>query len=262
MTSLHTHPADPLTRLPGLLSMWRFDGDEESALRADGPVAARLEPVGPMPQQVEGGPWGRALRFDGRHQLRLPRAALQELNRGGEASAVTVVAWLRRRGNTPWQFVAGVWDESRAQRQYGLFLNAAAYTRVGERVRQSCCGRVHGHVSEHGGPTPGERVCLTYATGATPLGFDRWHAIAMSFDGRHSRVFVDGRLDALPDANPLPFPHHLHDGGRNGADFTIGANSVARETRNYLEADLAGVAVFARPLAPAELEADPQSLRR
>lgn len=249
MTTTHLHPAPCGLPPPGLLALWRFDTDRPLALTSTGPVAARLRPVGAMPTHVEGGPCGGALRFDGRHQLIVPRAELGPLNRCGDRSAVTVIAWLRRLGDSPWQFVAGVWDESRAQRQYGLFLNASAYPTGADHHRSPCRGRVHGHVSNHGGPTPGHRVCLTYATGATELGFDRWHTIAMTFDGTCSRVFVDGHLDCLTNANPLSFPHLLHDGGPDGADFAIGANSVAGETRNYLQADLAAIAIYDRALS-------------
>jgi hypothetical protein len=64
---------------------------------------------------------------------------------------------------------------------------------------------------------------MPYASGATPIPFDRWVCIAMSYDGRYSRVFVDGRLDAWEQYNPFPYPHGLYDGGSNGAPFTVGA---------------------------------------
>lgn len=230
-----------------LISAWTFDQPPVKGYQAEGHHRATLQPVGEPPERITIAGHGVALRFDGRHQLRVTPAEVGPLNRGGEGKQVTVMATLRWRGGTPWQFVAGLWDESLSQRQYGLFVNARGYPTIGGSNRQPCHGRVHGHVSDIGGPTSGKNVCTSYATGITSLPTDRIVRVAMSYDGRYSRVFVDDQVDRCPGANPYPLHNSLFAEPQDAA-FTVGSNSVGGETRNFLHADVLAIAVYGAAL--------------
>jgi hypothetical protein len=69
--------------------------------------------------------------------------------------------------------------------------------------------------------------------------------IAITYDGQYSRVFVDGIFDADEHCNPFPYPNGLFDGGRDGAEFTVGANHGAGiANNNRFGGLLGGPAVF------------------
>jgi hypothetical protein len=140
-----------------------------------------------------------------------------------------------------------MWDETNRARQYGLFLNL--------NRRYNSHGNVHGHVSADGGPTEGNNVCLTYATGASELLTDRWYMIAMTYDGNEAKAFVDGILDVNPicdpllgQLNPLTYSKGLFDGGIHGADFTGGSVYSGRRMNNWFDGEIGGIAVFSRAL--------------
>lgn len=142
--------------------------------------------------------------------------------------------------------IAGVWDETRKKRQYCLFLNAPRGTRADEMVRYPLANRIHGHVSAIGGPTPGNAFCITYSSGATEIPLREWRCLAMTYDGKASRVYVDGRLDAMEQYNPFPYPDGLFKGGPDGADFTVGAVHRSNEWGNFFGGKIGGLAVFRR----------------
>lgn len=50
-----------------------------------------------------------------------------------------------------------------------------------------------------------------------------WQCLAMSYDGKSSRVYVNGTLYTWEHCKPFPYPNGLFDGGADGADFTVGA---------------------------------------
>ncbi|HMP76390.1 MAG TPA: LamG domain-containing protein [Kiritimatiellia bacterium] len=236
-----------LLATPGLLALWDFAEPSGADRCAAGPAAARLREAGGPVARGDGGPlsgFHAALREPG--WFRIPRADLGPLNRGGAASAVTVLAWLRRRAKHggECEFVAGCWDETRAQRQYGLFLNLWIH---------DSAQQVAAHVSHTGGPSPGHRWCMDAAIGATPVPRDAWHCVGLTYDGHAAAAWLDGRLDARPGRNPLPYPGALLDAGPDGADFTVGAVHRQGSMGNFLHADLGGLAVFDRALDAAEL---------
>jgi hypothetical protein len=71
--------------------------------------------------------------------------------------------------------------------------------------------------------------------------------LAISYDGRQIRAYLDGRLDARENANPFPYDEGIFDGGPDGAAFTVGANHVAGiENNNRFAGRIAGIAVFNR----------------
>lgn len=239
-------PAD----FPGLISFWSFhersaDGHwparagELYTLRERGTAMVRsVDPAAPFE--------GQALQIEEGQWLSIDRAACPRLNRHGAAGHLTLVAWLRR-GQTArpqCEFIAGQWNETCESRQYGLFLNI----RVWQQSDQAC-----GHLSTTGGPTPGYRYCMDGPVGATPIDRDRWHCIAMTYDGQQGSVWLDGRLDARPGVNPYVLPGGLHEGGPGGSDFTVGAVDRSGEVGNFFTGHLGGLAVYDRVLSPAEL---------
>ena len=256
-----------MTRLasPNLLSaftarptcLWRFDQPGTTCYISHTASPITLHSEGIPAARHTGGPFGSYLAFRGQSWLTCPRQAIGPLDVHGTDAAVSVFAWLRPRGDEPWQFVAGVWDESQSKRQYGLFFNAAGRTLHSRAHRVPAHRQVHGHVSHLGGPTPGRNVCTTYASGATELPDNAWACIGMTYDGHHARVYVNGQLDALDDANPFPYPFGLFNAGRNGAPFHVSANSVAGRMHNFLHADLAMLAVWTHALENTDVPAMP-----
>ena len=233
------------------IACWSFD----HTLEGKEPAMPPLRWSDGEPTWVADGVWGDwGLRIEPGAYAYIPRAELGALNVCGPDARVTVVAWVKRSSAQPWQFIAGVWDETRAKRQYGLFLNAARYTDQPTLQRHPCADRLHGHISDVGGPTAGDVCCLTYATGRTPLPLDAWLMLALTYDGSAIRVYVNGELDTWEGANPFYLGGGIFDGGEGGADFTIGSNSVAGHMGNAFDGVLGGLAVFDRTLAESDLQ--------
>lgn len=241
------------TDFPGLVSFWDFAqrGEDGSwtASAGSSPVSLQ-EQAGAM--SLEGGddgeaaPFGHALRFEEGRWLAASRTSCPALDFHGPAGLFTVVAWIKRgvKSNGECQFIAGQWNETHLTRQYGMFLDIKTWG--GDK-------QVCGHLSTTGGPTPGYRYCFDGPIGATPIDDERWHCIAMSYDGVQGHVWVDGRLDAEPTLNPYLLPGGLNDGGPSGSDFTVGAVHRHGEPGNFFVGHMAGLAVYDRVLSPAEM---------
>ncbi len=237
-------------------------------MRSLSPPYLALKSGGIRPAAMNEGVFGpRSLEFEavGDHAkgfLFLSADGTSPLSLGGNAAQLTVIAWIKRRRSAykGCQFLAGVWNECR-RRQYGLFLNLKIW---------DSAGQTGAHVSQHGGPTPGYPYCMDVAIGATPVPFDRWHCVAMTYNGKQAAAYLDGRLDARePQGDPGRNPFFLP-GGLNPetADFTVGA--VTRPARvepdpqggfretgsligNPFVGLLGGLAVFRRALATSEM---------
>lgn len=217
------------------------------------PRHALIEGNGPV-KRAQGGVFGPyAAHIHEGQWLAVPRSALGALNIHGPRAQVTVVAWIRRETSKQWQAIGGVWDESRKKRQYYLFTNAAGKWNYRERVRYPAHDNVQGHISAVGGPTEGFQVCITYASGKTPLPMGQWQMIAMSYDGEWIRTYVNGELDSQDGFNPSYYPDGIFDGGADGADFTVGSNSVQGKMHNHFAGQIGGLAVYSRALSAGEL---------
>lgn len=243
--------ASVIKAMPGLVAFWDFQ-EEGGQPRVSGDF--RLQEANGAIQRVEGGVFGPYAAEVRRGQwFMAARGSLGALDIHGIDARVTLLAWVWRVDQSPWQAVAGVWDETRGKRQYCLFLNAPRGTRADEMKRFPLANRIHGHVSAVGGPTPGEDFCITYSSGATEIPLRSWQCIAMRYDGRESRVYVNGRLDTLRHYNPFPYADGLYDGGADGAPFTVGAVHRGGEWGNFFGGRIGGLAVFDRALEDEEI---------
>jgi hypothetical protein len=241
------------TELPGLAAFWPLAEQPGEPRRALGGGPELFEAAGPM-EAEEGGVFGdRVLRVRHGQWLEAPRSALGALDIYGPKAEVTVSAWFRRDHPEHWQAIAGVWDESVDKRQYCLFAHARLRTLDHSLERVACVDRLHAHVSDVGGPTPGKAFCYTYATGATPAPVGVWCQAALVYRAGRVELWRDGRLDVAPGSNPFPAPGGLFNGGTNGAVFAIGANSVRGAMGNFFGGLIAGVAVWRRALTVSEL---------
>lgn len=245
----------------GLVAFWDFQEEAGQPRVARGPRPYALtEMKGPIARvkfdTAGAGPFGdHAARIKPGQWFMIERGEIGDLNIHGKETAVTVVAWIKRIEPVTWQAIAGVWDETHKQRQYCLFLNAPRGTRADEMKRYPLKNRIHGHVSAVGGPTPGEEFCITYSSGATEIPLQEWHCLAMTYDGRESRVYVNGKLDSLEQYNPFPYTEGLYDGGKEGAPFTVGAVHRGGSWGNFFGGQIGGLAVFNRALEEKQVAA-------
>jgi hypothetical protein len=269
-----TRRREEILKSPGLVAFWDFQDDP---LRSLTPPYLTLTTGGTPPAPANEGVFGpTSLKFEAVGDLAkgflfLPADGDHPLSLGGEAAELTVICWIKRETSAykGCQFLAGVWNEH-CRRQYGLFLNL----KIWDSAEQ-----VGAHVSQHGGPTPGYPYCMDAAIGATPVPFESWHCVAMTYDGKNAAAYLDGRLDVRePQGEPGRNPFHLP-GGLNPepAEFTVGA--VSRPSRvepdpaggfresgsliaNPFVGLLGGLAVFRRALSASELEDQRSSMRR
>lgn len=247
--------ADTVLKMKGLVAFWDFQEAAGQPRVAKGSEPYSLQEMkGPIQRTDDGvfGPWSVDIKRG--QWLMIPRAQVGALDIHGKDAKVTVVAWVKRQAKDSWQAIAGVWDETRKKRQYCLFLNAPRGTKADEMKRYPLANRIHGHVSAIGGPTPGDDFCITYSSGATEIPMKKWVCLVMQYTGKESRVYVNGKLDVLEQYNPFPYPDGLYDGGKEGADFTVGAVHRGGTWGNFFGGQLGGLAVYDRALTDAELK--------
>ncbi len=249
--------------IPGLICFWDFP-DGEGRLTAKGPHAYVLEERNGTIAAAEEGifPGGHALDIRFKQWLVIPREKCPALNlKGGDE--VTMVAWIKRRGDAWWQYIAGVWNERDELRQYALFTCGGDETDWKTLERKKVRNRVHGYVSEVGGATQGKPFCFSYATGAGEVPEDEWVMAAYTYDGKELRVYFNGELDANGNANPFKWDEPIFDPGEKGADFTVAQRAVPKWP-GYPEEEesphnvgfaglLGGLAVYDRALTAEEM---------
>ncbi len=236
--------------LPGLLAFWDFQEPAGELRRARGPHGYLLrEMAGPV-RRVRGGVFGAyAAELATGQWFNLPRAECPALDIHGPGGQLTLLAWLKRRRKPAIQCeaVAGMWNETRRQRQYCLFLDL--------RIRHSA-DQAGGHVSGIGGPTPGHRYCMDAAIGRTCIEYgEAWECLGFTYDGQEARAYRNGCFEARPGLNPYRYPGGLFDGGPNGSDFTVGAVHRSNEMGNWFTGILGGLLICSAALPPATLAA-------
>lgn len=269
-----TSPLD----IPDLITFWDFQcSSEGSDLTSRGPYHYILEEMnGPINREDEGVFGASALGITRGQWLRIKREDCPALDIHGKEE-VTVIAWIKRWADNHWQYIAGMWDEGDKRfkgktrgegegapaRQYALFLNGHKQADYQSLTRTDADNQVHGYVSDSGGATPGKPFSFSYATGQTLIEKDIWYMIAYTYDYQALRVYVNGELDRNDNYNPFYWSKPIHDGGKNGADFTVAQRSVP-SWPDYPEGTpgnkvgfggvLGGLAVYRRALAPEELK--------
>ena len=180
----------------------------------------------------------------------------------GPGASVSLVAWVRRAAGDftdGGNFVAGVWDEHTAARQYALFLQLSVCSGA-----PGYDGGVVAHISPVGGPTPGSRYCETAACDTPPLAADAWHCVATVYNGTHILAFTNATMHAAGARNPFPLLGGIFSpeaAQRPGAEFGVGANYINITVgsppvlSNRFRGDLGGLAVFDAALAQPDLAA-------
>lgn len=241
--SIASHP----TAIPDLISFWDFQEDGETfTAQGEHPYVLRAHGQ-PIPRAKEGVFGPRSLHLQRDHWLSLPRNECPALNRHGAQSAVTVCAWIN--WHKPENFhhceaIAGMWSETNKKRQYCLFLNI--FLTGGK-------DSVSGHISSHGGPTPGWKYSAEVVVGATEVPRRSWSFIGFTYDGSVAKAYLNGRLDEFEGHNPYPYPDGLLNGGPDGSDFTVGSVHAGGRMWNFFHGLLGGVAVYGRALTDPEM---------
>ncbi|GAT35258.1 concanavalin A-like lectin/glucanases superfamily protein [Terrimicrobium sacchariphilum] len=247
--------------ISGLVSFWDFQANDFGHV-AKGPcnyvlhpnggrvplVEDRENPIGPLAAQFGSGAW-----------LDIPRSECPRLNIHGSQASLSIIAWIKRETGPErgCEAISGMWNEH-GLRQYCLFLNLGIH---------NSSQQVGAHVSSIGGPTPGARYCMDAAIGSTAVPFGEWQFVAMTYDGVYAAAYLNGQLDSRGERNPYHYPGGIFDGGKEGANFTVGA--VARPERvvmrdghpieeghvhaNLFHGLVGGLAVFERALVPSEI---------
>ena len=201
---------------PPPVAMWTFQEDAGTPRLSVPPGRERYalldgDPAHPVGRSKGGvfGPY--AASFDTKHapnstamRLYAPRSGAHDITvgLGGPNATVTLVAWVQQtRSDGPEGFIAGVWDEDLRARQYALFTQLAAC-----RKSPKYAGGLAAHISNCGGPTPGQRYCETAGCDPDQLPAKVWHCLANVYDGRTITAYLNGTLHKNGDHNPFPYP--------------------------------------------------------
>ncbi|MDF1754872.1 MAG: sialidase domain-containing protein [Verrucomicrobiales bacterium] len=252
---LLSHPAlrgeDKEKTIPDLVCFWDFDEAEGEARVSEGQKQYALQEVkGPI-ARVEGSAPGKyAARIKAGQYFSIPDGKFEAIDFHGPEAQVSVVALVRRRAVSYWQAVAGIWNETRKQRQYCLFISGGTRSDARTMKRFPTKDEVHGHVSNVGGPTEGHRYCITYSSSGTKVPQEEWTLIAMTYDGRASRAYVNGKLAAEEGYNPYPLKGGLFNGD---GDFTVGAVDRGGEIGNYFNGEIDELSIYSRALTDKEM---------
>ena len=234
--------------IPDLVAFWDMQGRGQRRPATAGEPYTLHEMAGTIERvSAPDAPFGAfAAQIEEGQYFAIPRDECPHLNINGPDGHLTVIGWIQRQRTAEHhcEFIAGQWNETGSSRQYGLFLNIGVWG--GEH-------EICGHVSHCGGPTPGYRYCMDGAIGATPVPWDEWSLVAMTYDGTHAAVWLDGELDRRDGINPYPMAGGLYDGGITGSDFTVGGVDRSGEMGNWFTGLLGGLAVYDRALTPAEM---------
>ena len=255
-------PATGVPAIPNLIALWDFKEAAGQPRRATGVADFPLaEQSGQLPRVADGPLSGYSALFGTDAYLSLPHAETGKLNISGKKQAVTVVAYVKWRGEQT-GFVGGMWNEYKdgGKRQYGLFVSLPYYN-----GRNQVCG----HISQSGKPTPPFPYSIDYSASKQPVLANEWVCIAFSYDGTHIRSYVDGVLEARPPeliehTTGFPSypnglvqaknPYYFADGmGNNGSDFTVGAVLLKAGMGNRFRGQIGGLAVYDRALTEAEM---------
>ena len=249
--------------IPDLVCFWDFQPTTKGDLTSRGAYNYTLtEMNGPIVRNEEGIFGPASLEIEREQWLRIKHQDCPGLDRHGQQE-VTIVAWVKRKTDVVWQYIAGMWNERDAKRQYALITCGHKQSDYRTLNRTDAQYQPHGYVSDVGGATPGHPFCFSYATGAHQIPEDEWAMIAFTYDHEAIRVYFNGELDANGNSNPFYWNKPILDGGENGADFTVAQRAV-RTWPDYPEGapgnkvgfggTLGGLAVYNRALTEKEMQ--------
>lgn len=166
--------ATPAAADPVLAGQWRFDEPGGQTVVDDGPqglhgtLGASAAPAADDPLRIPGALGGGALRFDSRSSVAIADGRRLDLD------TLTVEAVARGNGSP------GLHRYLVAHGGVGCFAGAYGLYTAGD-------GGLAFYVFD------GERYHVSASAPAAEVWDGNWHALAGTFDGRHVRVFVDGR---------------------------------------------------------------------
>ncbi len=249
--------------IPDLICFWDFQEINNGGYAAKGPHNYSLMPQhGPIKSEDDGIFGDKSLDIKRGQWLRIKRDKCPALNLHGK-DHVTIVAWIKRRSEAPWQYIAGMWNERDAKRQYALFTCGTRMTDYTDLERVDAKHQAHGYVSEVGGKTEGKYACFSYATGKRQLELDRWVMVAFTFDQHTLKVYFDGEFDQNGNYNPFTWNYPIFDGKEDGADFTVAQRALGK-WKGYPDKApihdegfggvLGGLAVYKRALDAVEIQ--------
>ncbi|UJR11470.1 hypothetical protein I4U23_015649 [Adineta vaga] len=230
------------------LCRWLFQEPTGSRRESDGQYRYALEEMnGPIAQVKDGilGPFSAELKEG--QWFNLPRASCPGLNLHGPGTQFTIIAWIKRKqkSNKECETIAGVWNETNKARQYCLFLNLGIWN----SANQVCC-----HLSSTGAPSPDYPYCMEAAIGQTAVPKNEWQQVAVTFDGNWAKVYLNGKFDQRPGLSPYFWPCVIHDGGEQGADFTVGSVFRSGSMGNWFVGQLGGLAIYDHILTPEKID--------
>lgn len=257
-----TSLTDKIRQTKGLIALWDFKEKEGQPRKAYGKQKFPLKEQDGTIARVKDGPLsGYSALFGNKAFLSLVNKKAEELNISGKNQGITVLAWVKWKGNTG--FVGGMWNEYQdgGKRQYGLFVSLPYYN----GANQVC-----GHISYTGKPTPPFPYSIDYSASKQAIKQDEWQYISMTYDGEWIKSYLNGELEVrdiemidhtkgfegYPDGlkqskNPYYFPDGM---GNNGSDFTVGAVLLKSGMGNFFVGQIGGLAVFNRPLSNSEIK--------
>jgi len=211
-------------------------------------------------QRVDGGLFGPySAQFKGRTDANNSRrlfAAREDVpalasELAGPHATVTLAAWVRVQSHAE-GMIAGVWNENLRARQYALFTHLGACSTA--PVYQ---GGLAAHISNVGGPTPGNRYCITRACDRRLLSPHAWHCLVGVYNGSFISAYVNGTFVPNNNASREDNPFALSGGifspeaaGQPGAEFGVGANEINMTVgsppvwSNQFAGQIAGLAVW------------------
>lgn len=258
--TLNTELLTRIRSMDGLIAVWDFKEEAGSPRYAYGLGDFPLQEINGEINRLNEGPLsGYSALFDGGPYLSIPNSDVDELNIHGVNQGVTVIAWIKWKGDTG--FVGGMWNEYQdgGKRQYGLFVSLPYYNGADQ---------VCGHISNTGKPTPPFPYSIDYSASSQVMVRDEWQCIAFSYDGKWIKSYINGECKTrepelinhtkgfdgysegiIQSKNPYRFTDGI---GNNGSDFTVGAVLLKSGMGNSFKGQIGGLAVFERALSDDE----------
>ncbi len=170
---------------------------------------------------VPGGKYGGAMRFDAAKEDRLSVPAAEDLDLKEE---FTLEAWVRPETEAE-EYATILGKENSVSPHFAYILYAQT---PADRAKAFFSEGAPGHLEAEGGsPVP-----------------QTWTHIAVTDDGGHSRLYVDGKLVDAAEAVPIP---------STDGDLVIGGN---KSFSAFFDGKIDEVRIYNRPLDEAEVQAD------